>query len=91
MTRSQPLRSFRTRRREAEAEKGTDSTRRWSPEWIYFAFVVAAWCFTPLLRRLIDFHNGAFHPVTVRSLIRAARVDWRDRIHDARASCRPKR
>jgi len=69
MTRSQPLRSFRTRRREAEAENGTDSARRWSREWIYFACVVAAWCFTPLLRRLIDFHNGAFNPVTVTSLI----------------------
>jgi hypothetical protein len=71
MTRAQPLRSLRERRREAEAaEAGAgESSRRWSREWIYFTLISAAWCFTPLVRRLIDFRNGAFNPVTVTSLI----------------------
>jgi hypothetical protein len=42
---------------------------RWSREWIYFALVVAAWSFTPLVRRLLDFRNGAFNPVQITSLI----------------------
>lgn len=45
------------------------TANRWSREWIYFAFVVAAWTFTPLIRRLIDFKNGAFNPVPVASLV----------------------
>jgi putative inorganic carbon (HCO3(-)) transporter len=42
---------------------------RWTREWTYFVLVVAAWCFTPLLRRLIDLHNGAYNPVQITSLI----------------------
>jgi len=41
----------------------------WSLEWSYFALVMAAWCFTPLLRRLIDWHNGFFNPVQIASTI----------------------
>ena len=33
------------------------------------SFVLLAWTFTPLLRRLIDFKNGAFNPVQITSLI----------------------
>jgi len=42
---------------------------RWSREWIYFSFVMAAWCFTPLLRRLIDYRSGGFSAVQITSLI----------------------
>ena len=42
---------------------------RWSLEWCYFVLVIVAWCFTPLLRRLIDWHNGFFNPVQITSLI----------------------
>jgi hypothetical protein len=42
---------------------------RWSREWLYFALVAAAWCFTPLLRRLLDYRAGAFNPVQITSLI----------------------
>ena len=38
---------------------------RWSLEWSYFVLVMLAWCFTPLLRRLIDWHNGFFNPVQI--------------------------
>ena len=44
-------------------------SKRWSFEWIYFTLVVVAWCFTPLLRRLLDYRQGAFNPVQVTSLI----------------------
>lgn len=42
---------------------------RWSREWMYFALITVAWCFTPLLRRLIDYRQGAFNPVQITSLI----------------------
>jgi putative inorganic carbon (HCO3(-)) transporter len=42
---------------------------RWSREWFYFALVIISWCFTPLMRRLIDYHAGAFNPIQITSLI----------------------
>jgi putative inorganic carbon (HCO3(-)) transporter len=42
---------------------------RWSREWIYFTIIFAAWCFTPLLRRLGDYRQGAYNPVQITSLI----------------------
>ena len=42
---------------------------KWSREWSYFALIVIAWCFTPLVRRLIDYRAGAFNPVQITSLI----------------------
>jgi hypothetical protein len=41
----------------------------WTREWTYFAIVMAVWCFTPLLRRLIDWHNGFYNPIQITSLI----------------------
>jgi hypothetical protein len=51
------------------APKVSEPAQRWSLEWIYFALVVVAWCVTPLVRRLIDYHQGAFNPIQVTSLI----------------------
>jgi hypothetical protein len=45
------------------------ATRRWSREWLYFVFVMLAWCFVPLLRRLMDWHNGFFNPIQLTSTI----------------------
>jgi hypothetical protein len=42
---------------------------RWSREWLYFIVVYAGWCFVPLLRRLIDWHNGAYNPITITSTL----------------------
>lgn len=44
-------------------------TTRWPFEWMYFSATMVAWSFTPLLRRLVDFHNGFFNPVSVYSLL----------------------
>lgn len=41
---------------------------RWSREWTYFIAIVCAWCFTPLVRRLLDFRAGAVNPVQIASL-----------------------
>jgi putative inorganic carbon (HCO3(-)) transporter len=57
--------SFRRRAPEAVSEAPV----RWSREWIYFTLIIAAWCFTPLIRRLIDYRHGAFNPVQITSLI----------------------
>jgi hypothetical protein len=60
----------RLERAPAITAKTSDSpSPRWSNEWIYFCVVVAAWCFTPLIRRLIDYHNGAFNPIQITSTI----------------------
>lgn len=55
------------RRREPAAAPAP--AQRWSREWWYFALIVIAWCFTPLVRRLIDYRAGAFNPVQITSLI----------------------
>jgi putative inorganic carbon (HCO3(-)) transporter len=69
--RAQQLRPYRVPFREIRvlAPATTVASLRWSREWIYFTFVMIAWSFTPLLRRLIDFHNGAFNPVQITSLV----------------------
>jgi putative inorganic carbon (HCO3(-)) transporter len=69
MTRVQPLRPFRASLREAVPAPVSPAGTRWSREWIYMTFVMAAWTFTPLLRRLLDFKNGAFNPVQIMSLV----------------------
>lgn len=58
-------------RRTRETPKPNDepAPQPWSLEWTYFSFVVAAWCFTPLLRRLLDYRQGAFNPIQITSLI----------------------
>lgn len=53
----------------APAATPASPSARWSREWFYIAFVMVAWSFTPLARRLIDFRNGAFNPVQITSLI----------------------
>jgi putative inorganic carbon (hco3(-)) transporter len=50
-------------------EPGAIARTGWSFEWYYFLFVMVGWCFTPLLRRLIDWHNGFFNPVQITSTI----------------------
>jgi putative inorganic carbon (HCO3(-)) transporter len=45
------------------------SATRWSREWLYFVLVMAGWCFSPFVRRLIDWHNGFFNPIQIASLI----------------------
>jgi putative inorganic carbon (HCO3(-)) transporter len=69
MMRAQPLAALRAAPRLSAAEPAAATSARWSREWIYFAFVMVAWSFTPLLRRLIDYRNGAFNPVQVTSLL----------------------
>jgi putative inorganic carbon (HCO3(-)) transporter len=44
-------------------------SRLWPREWIYFIIVMAGWCFTPLLRRLIDWHNGFYSTIPITSLV----------------------
>ena len=57
-------------RRTREAPPANEpAPQPWSLEWTYFSFVVAAWCFTPLLRRLLDYRQGAFNPIQITSLI----------------------
>jgi putative inorganic carbon (HCO3(-)) transporter len=53
----------------ADDSASDKASARWSREWIYFAAIVVAWSFIPLIRRLLDFRNGAFNPVQVTSLI----------------------
>jgi hypothetical protein len=50
----------------ADSRSATDRT--WSRQWTYFTIVVAFWCFTPLMRRLLDWHNGFYNPIQVTSL-----------------------
>jgi putative inorganic carbon (HCO3(-)) transporter len=49
--------------------KSAPARASWPFEWFYFSFVMLAWCFTPLLRRLNDWHNGFFNPVQLASTI----------------------
>ena len=44
-------------------------SKGWSLSWMYFVFIVSAWCFVPLLRRLLDWHNGFYNPVQITSTI----------------------
>jgi hypothetical protein len=69
MTLVRPLARTRVPARGAPPATTGDSTARWSREWICFSIAAAAWCITPLIRRLIDFHNGAFNPVQITSLV----------------------
>jgi putative inorganic carbon (HCO3(-)) transporter len=69
MTQAQTLRSRRIAIAEREVAAAPATPGRWSHEWSYFVLVVAAWCFTPLIRRLIDYHHGFFNPVQITSLI----------------------
>lgn len=55
--------------RPAAAADSSGEVARWSFEWIYFSLVIAAWCFTPFVRRLVDYRNGAFNPLQITSLI----------------------
>lgn len=68
MIRLKPRRLVRGGARSAAPEAPAPA-RRWSAEWIYFCVVVIAWCVTPLLRRLVDYHQGAFNPIQITSLI----------------------
>jgi hypothetical protein len=43
--------------------------KRWTKDWIFFLVVIAAWCFVPLARRLLDFHNGFYNPIQITSVI----------------------
>jgi hypothetical protein len=53
----------------AAVAPATAQPARWPFEWIYFAATMIAWSFSPLVRRLIDFHNGYFNPVSIVSLV----------------------
>lgn len=64
-----PTAASRSRSRRLQRVEPVASTSRMSLEWIYFSCVIAAWCFTPFIRRLVDYGNGAFNPVQVTSLI----------------------
>jgi putative inorganic carbon (HCO3(-)) transporter len=66
---ARPSPAFRSSSTNAQIEKVVDSAPRWSLEWIYFSLVISAFCFTPFIRRLIDYRNGAFNPVQITSLI----------------------
>ncbi len=63
------LRRLGPRGRATEAQRPEAASARWPFEWVYFSATMAAWSFTPLLRRLIDFHNGFFNPVSMVSLL----------------------
>lgn len=41
----------------------------WSIEWLYFSLLLAAWCFTPFIRRYIDWKSGAFNSLALFSLV----------------------
>jgi len=41
----------------------------WSLEWTYFAFILIVWCFSPLLRRVIDWRLGGFNATSPISLL----------------------
>ena len=69
MTRAQALMPYRSPFHIGDAAAQSAPSVRWSREWIYFACIMVAWCFTPLLRRLLDYRNGAFNPVQITSLI----------------------
>ena len=69
MMRAQPLAALRAAPRLAKTAPVAATSTRWSREWIYFSFVMVAWSFSPLLRRLIDYRNGAFNPLQIASLI----------------------
>jgi putative inorganic carbon (HCO3(-)) transporter len=68
MTNVQTWRRLRAERTAPDTKPGT-AAATWSFEWFYFALVIAAWCFTPLLRRLLDWHNGFYNPVQITSTI----------------------
>ena len=44
-------------------------SKRWSLGWVFFVVIVISWCFVPLLRRLLDWHNGFYNPVQITSAI----------------------
>jgi putative inorganic carbon (hco3(-)) transporter len=69
MTTAQPLRKLGAAARATKDAKPVVSSVRWSLEWVYFVAVMAAWCFVPLLRRLLDWHNGFYNPVQIISTI----------------------
>jgi putative inorganic carbon (HCO3(-)) transporter len=69
MTRLKPFRSPQTRATEAAAAEIDPSKKRWSREWIYFTVMMAAWCYIPFIRRLLDYRSGAYNPVQITSLI----------------------
>jgi hypothetical protein len=43
--------------------------KRWTKDWIAFLVVMASWCFVPLVRRLLDYHNGFYNPIQITSVI----------------------
>jgi putative inorganic carbon (HCO3(-)) transporter len=68
MTSAQSLRRPRFAGPSADSKRVAVSAA-WSLEWFYFVLVIAGWCFTPLLRRLLDWHNGFYNPVQITSTI----------------------
>ncbi len=69
MTTSPALLPFRRAAAVKASAESADTSARWSAEWIYFTFVIAVWCFIPLVRRLLDWHNGFFNPIQITSTI----------------------
>lgn len=59
----------RSARPVVDASAVVPARARWSREWWYFTLVVSAWCFMPLVRRLLDWHNGYYNPVQISSTI----------------------
>jgi putative inorganic carbon (HCO3(-)) transporter len=41
----------------------------WSRDWKYALFSLSLWCFMPEVRRLLDWHSGAFESIQVLSLV----------------------
>jgi putative inorganic carbon (HCO3(-)) transporter len=68
MTTIQTFRNQRVRV-DTAVTKSAGASVPWSREWFYFTLVIAGWCFTPLLRRLLDWHNGYYNPIQITSVI----------------------
>jgi putative inorganic carbon (HCO3(-)) transporter len=64
-----PYRTPASARAAAAAEALPASKGAWTRQWTYFTIVFAFWCFTPLLRRLLDWHRGFYSPIQITSLI----------------------
>ncbi len=69
MTEAPVLRRLGPQARAADVTPAVAVRKRWPLEWFYFSATMIAWSFTPLLRRLIDYHNGFFNPVSIVSLL----------------------
>jgi putative inorganic carbon (HCO3(-)) transporter len=72
MTSMRQLRAFRLFGKKATPDAGSSTAVNgpgWTREWTYFVFIMLTWGFAPLVRRLVDWHNGFFNPVQISSLL----------------------